>query len=269
MGAYEYVPSHLIPTSTSRKKESANFAVSILINGITGLAMLIAMLYSIGSIPAALSTPTGYPFIEILSSATRSRTGGTALSALVVVMFGICMLGTLASSSRQLWAFARDNAVPNARQVGHVNQRMKVPLTAVLGTASVTCALSLINVGSATVFNAIVSLTVAGLLGSYLIPFSLFLHKRIRYPGELTPGPWSLGKWGVWVNGFAIAWCVLVMFFSFWPSSVPVKPVNMNWSVVLWSSVMLFAVGFWGLHGRKVYKGPVIETSEVEMMHEA
>ncbi|KAF2832742.1 amino acid transporter-like protein [Ophiobolus disseminans] len=244
--------------------------MSILINGTTGFAMLIATLYTIGSIPAALSSPTGYPFIAILSSASRSTAGGTALSALIVCMFAACMLGTLASASRQLWAFARDNAVPNAARLAHVNETLKVPLAAVLGTAGVSCSLSLINIGSATVFNAVVSLTVAGLLGSYLIPFSLFFYKRIKYPAQLTPGPWSLGRYGVWVNGFAIAWCVVVMFFSFWPASVPVEPVNMNWSVVLWSAVILFALGFWGLHGRKVYKGPVFETGlGMGVLHEA
>jgi choline transport protein len=236
--------------------------VSILINGTTGFCMLIAILYCIGDINAALTSPTGFPFIEILTQASRSVAGGTALSACLVLMFCCASLTIVATASRQLWAFARDRAVPNASAIGSVNTRMKVPLVSIGITGAITCLLSLINIGSATVFNAIVSLTIAGFFGSYLVPFSLLLHKRLVHTEQVVPGPWTLGKWGVWVNAFAIGWSVVVMFFSFWPTSVPITRVNMNWSCVLWTGVVFFALGFWGVHGRKVYRGPVVETGE-------
>jgi choline transport protein len=50
---------------------------SILINGLMGFSMLIAILYCLGDIDAALTTPTGYPFIEIFTQASRSVAGGT------------------------------------------------------------------------------------------------------------------------------------------------------------------------------------------------
>ncbi|KAL1652546.1 hypothetical protein SLS61_004851 [Didymella pomorum] len=233
---------------------------SLFINGVTGFAMLIAILYCIGDIEAALSTPTGYPFIEIFTYATRSVSGGTAVSALIITMFGACAISTLASASRQLWAFSRDNAVPNARMVTYVHPKMKVPVVSIGITCLVSALLSIINVGSTTVFNAVVSLTVSGFFGSYILPFSLLLHKRITNPEQLPKAPYSLGKWGVVVNAWAIAWSFLVLFFSFWPQNIPVTPVNMNWSPLLWGAVNIFALIFWVLHGRKVYKGPIMET---------
>lgn len=62
------------------------------------------------------------------------------------------------------------------------------------------------------------------------------------------------------VNGYAILWSTLVLFFSFWPRNMPVTPVNMNWSVLLWGTINTFAAAFWVVHGRKVYKGPIVET---------
>jgi choline transport protein len=242
---------------------SADYPGSIIINGITGFAMLVAVLYCIGDIDAALSTPTGYPFIEILTQGTRSIGGGTALSALLVTMFNLATLGIVASSSRQLWAFARDNAVPNARFISYVPAGMKIPLVSIGVTITVSCLLSLINIGSATVFNAIVSLTIAGFFGSYILPFSLMLFKRVREPETLEFGPWRLGRFGPAVNAVAILWSILVMFFSFWPTAVPVTPMSMNWSIVLWSATMIFAGAFWMAHGWKVFKGPVWEV-EVE-----
>ncbi|KAF2475588.1 amino acid transporter [Lindgomyces ingoldianus] len=239
---------------------------SIMINGVTGFAMLIAILFCIGDIDAALMTPTGYPFIEILTQGTSSIAGGTVLSAALVTMFIFATLSILASASRQLWAFARDNAVPNARIISYVHPQLKVPLVSITATFTISCLLSLINIGSATVFNAIVSLTVAGFFGSYILPFSLLLYKRVYQPEDLEFGPWRLGKWGPWVNGFSILWSLLVMFFSFWPTSVPVTPLNMNWSCLLWGATMIFAGVFWVVHGRFVYKGPIVETAVADFV---
>jgi len=225
--------------------------------------MLIAILYCIGDIDAALNSVTGYPFIEIFTQGTSSIVGGTTLSAFLVTMFTFATIGCVASASRQLWAFARDNAVPNAKLISYVHPSLKIPLVSIFITCLISCLLSLINIGSATVFNAVVSLTVAGFFGSYLLPFCLLLNTRIRHPERLEFGPWKLGRFGPWINGIAIAWSALVMFFSFWPTSVPVTPVNMNWSCVLWGAVVIFAGVFWVLHGRYVYKGPVIETDVV------
>lgn len=231
--------------------------------------MLIAILYCIGDIDAALSTPTGFPFIEILTQGTKSIAGGTALSATLVTMFLFATMGSVASTSRQLWAFARDGAVPNARFISYVHPTLKVPLVSILATCTISCLLSLINIGSATVFNAIVSLTVAGFFGSYLLPFSMLLYTRLKTPEKLEFGPWRLGRLGPWVNGVAILWSALIMFFSFWSTAVPVTKVNMNWSCVLWVAVVVFAGVFWIAHGRKVYNGPVIETEEVGRAAEA
>lgn len=241
-------------------------AASIAINGVSGFAMMIATLYCIGDIDAALSTPTGYPFIEILTQGSRSVAGGTALSAGMVVMFCCACLNIVTTSSRQLWAFSRDNAVPNARQLSYVHPKLKVPVVSIAVTGTITCLLSLINIGSATVFNAIVSLTIAGFFGSYLLPFSLFLYHRTRNPERLRLGPWNLGRYGPFVNGFALVWGIVVMFFSFWPTQVPTTAMTMNWSCLLYGAVVLFAIGFWFVHGKHVYKGPVREVSVEEVI---
>ncbi|KAH8711833.1 amino acid/polyamine transporter I [Phaeosphaeriaceae sp. PMI808] len=238
---------------------------AILINGIMGLAMLIVILYCMGDIDKALNSPTGYPFIEIMTQGTRSIAGGTALSAGLVLMFCFGTITVVATTSRQLWAFARDAAVPNAALVSSVHKRMKVPVVSIGITALITSLLSLINVGSATVFNAVVSLAVAGFFGSYLIPLTLYMYNRVAHPEQVPPGPWTLGRWGPLVNAFAIVWSSLVMFFSFWPASMPVTPDSMNWSCVLWSAVVCFAVVFWWVHGRKVYRGPIVETGSGEL----
>lgn len=96
----------------------------VLINGILGFGMLIALLFCMGDIQDALSTRTGYPFIEIFFHSTGSTVGAVLMSTIVLVisMFGV--MGMLAAASRQFWSFSRDRAVPGWRVWSKVSQNI-------------------------------------------------------------------------------------------------------------------------------------------------
>lgn len=89
--------------------------LSVLINGILGFSMLIAVLFCMEDVEKALKSPTGYPFIEIFFQATKSVTGAVLMTTiiLIITMFGV--MGILAALSRQFWSFARDRAIPGWR----------------------------------------------------------------------------------------------------------------------------------------------------------
>jgi amino acid transporter len=89
--------------------------LSVLINGSLGFGMLLAMLFCLGDIEAALESATGYPFMDIFLQATDS-VAGTAVMASIVTTMGITTsVGMLASTSRQLWSFSRDRGMPGWR----------------------------------------------------------------------------------------------------------------------------------------------------------
>lgn len=89
--------------------------LSVLINGILGFGMLIAVLFCLEDVEKALKSPTGYPFIEIFFQARKSVTGAVLMTTIVLIitMFGV--MGILAALSRQFWSFARDRAIPGWR----------------------------------------------------------------------------------------------------------------------------------------------------------
>jgi choline transport protein len=118
--------------------------------------------------------------------------------------------------------------------------------------------LGLINIGSSVAFNAIVSLVVAGFLSSYLIPIVIMIFKRIwREP--IAFGPWNLGRWGLAINIYAAAYTIITLVFSFFPPSVPVTAVTMNWSCVVYGGVVILGIIFYVVHGHKNYVGPRTE----------
>jgi len=131
-----------------------------------------------------------------------------------------------------------------------------IPLNAVLITFLVTALLSLINIGSTVAFNAIGSLAVTALLGTYIISFSCLIMRRVR--GEpLPPRRWTLGRSGIFVNVGAVLFLAVVWVFVFFPVSTPVTPSTMNWNIVMFGGTMIFAVFYYLLVGRRTYTAPV------------
>lgn len=105
----------------AEEASNANVAIpraillSVLINGTLGFTMLIATLFCMGDVKAALTTPTGYPFIEIFHQATNSISGALGMSSILLIIAVATVIGMLAATSRQFWSFSRDRGVPGWR----------------------------------------------------------------------------------------------------------------------------------------------------------
>lgn len=63
------------------------------------------------SLNAVLSTPTGYPFIQIFYNSTQSLAGTNTMTAIVIILSLFSNVTITAGSSRQLFAFARDKGI--------------------------------------------------------------------------------------------------------------------------------------------------------------
>jgi amino acid transporter len=77
--------------------------------------------FCIGDISAALSSRTGFPFIYVLQNATKSVVGTIGFVIVVLVLLVMITISALASSSRQLFAFARDDGLPFSKWLGAVS----------------------------------------------------------------------------------------------------------------------------------------------------
>lgn len=86
--------------------------VSMILNGALGFAILLVTMFGLGDINIALNSPTKYPFIEIFTQATGSSGGGTGMTVVIVTMVFAATIGFTATSSRMIWAFARDKGLP-------------------------------------------------------------------------------------------------------------------------------------------------------------
>ncbi|BCS19099.1 putative GABA permease [Aspergillus puulaauensis] len=255
--------------------------LSVLINGTLGFSMLIAVLFCLEDVDAALNSATGYPFMEIFYQATDSVSGALGMTSILLIIAICSVIGMLAATSRQFWSFARDRAVPGWRIWSKVSPYNCLPTYSILLTMTVCCLLGLINIGSSVALNAVVSMAVSGLYLSYLTVGSLLLYRRytgaisayhkgengasgvevVNVPGaKLVWGPFHVpGIWGDAINTYAVVYMVIVVFFSFWPSQMDVDKATMNFSIVGTGGTIILALLYYGLRARKVYEGPVME----------
>jgi choline transport protein len=122
--------------------------------------------------------------------------------------------------------------------------------------ASVIALLQLINIGSTTALYAILSLSAIALYISYVLPIIFFALAKFR--GDPIPyGPFRLGRWGIPVNLFSIAYGIFILIWLPFPPYMPVTALNMNYGGPVMGAVILFALVDWFIWGRKRFSVPV------------
>jgi len=120
--------------------------------------------------------------------------------------------------------------------------------------------LLLIPIGSYTAFNAILSLAVIALYFSYTMPCLFVFIQRLT--GEDLPHtPFTLGRWGIWVNGAASVYGIFVIIWLCFPTELPVTAANMNWSGPIMGFVIIFALVDWFCRGSRRFSVSVPKTS--------
>lgn len=234
-----------------------------LINGGLGFIILVTLLYKMGDIADVLNPASGFSFIPAVNHATGSVPATNGVAAIILVMEVCSAIAILATASRQTFAFARDNALPFSRALAHVNSRTQIPVTSVLVSTIITILLSLINIGSTAAFNAIASVMIAALFTTYILSIGAFIRARLQ-PGGIPPSRFSLGKLGLPINVFSVAYLCFAIIFTFFPTAADPTPINMNWSILVFGAVVIFAIIQYFVHGSRIYQAPVTQVRKGE-----
>lgn len=216
--------------------------------------------FCIPNINAVINTPTDQPILQVIYNITGSYAAACVLGSVLVVIVFIATLTNIAAASRQTWAFARDGGFPFSKWIMRVDPKYKTPLNALWVTAAVSYALGAINFGSWIAFDAIVAISNAALIFSYLMSVGCIRLKRFRESG-LRHGRWSMGRFGGIVNDFSIAFLIVSFVFSFFPEAPivgdPTWAADFNWAIVMFGATCFIATAYYLAGGRNVYVPPV------------
>ena len=98
-----------------------------LFNALLGLVMLITLCFCLGPdwqdnvLGLTNPTQTGIPIIQVLYNSTQSIAATTFMTTILILLSMVGTITCIASSSRQVWAFARDKGFPFSSYIEYVS----------------------------------------------------------------------------------------------------------------------------------------------------
>ncbi|TKA48065.1 hypothetical protein B0A54_01557 [Friedmanniomyces endolithicus] len=233
--------------------------VAAIINYVLGFIMTVSFMFAIGDVNADLMDPSGQPWVAVVYRITGSRAATIVLILIMLTlpaekmfMFFFCAVNQVTTSSRQVFAFARDKGFPFHKFLSKVNAK-GVPSNSVYVTLAFTCILALIIIGSTTAFNIILSVTATGLFTSYLIVIGTVLIRKLRkqpFPASRFEVPRTLG---ICANIIAMCFLVVAFVFLFFPAAPNPNAAGMNWGILIYGSVIIIALLDYFFRGRHEY----------------
>ncbi|KAI7902678.1 amino acid/polyamine transporter I [Cokeromyces recurvatus] len=176
---------------------------------------------------------------------------------LILIMLSIFFCGSslLLGSSRMVYAFARDGAMPFSRQLYRLNTKTKNPVNAVWFNVLVAGIVGILYMINSTAYEAIVSVNTIGSQMSYLVPILLRVTaSRTKF----TPGPFQLGpRLGILFGWISSGWLIFTCALFICPTEAPISADNMNYAIVPFAAIMITSMTYFYFWGRKWFTGPV------------
>ena len=244
---------------------------SIFYSAIGGYILLLAFLFAVQDEAKVTSPGNGFVGV-IFNQALSSHWAGTVLFIATAGQF-FCTVACMTSTTRMLYAFSRDRAVPGSRLWSHLNGN-RVPVYGVIASAVVAVLLTLpalvkVDINGAPVpiaFFAVVSIGVVGLYVAFAIPIFL----RWRAGSRFQPGSWTLGSKYRWMCLLAVAEIAVTSVIALLPTSVGGVPFHSGfaWKYVNYTPIVVFGALLllfiaWHVSVKKWFTGPINQVTTV------
>lgn len=179
---------------------------TVILNTFAGLLILIPIVFVMPDIDGLVALSSGQPVPSILKSAVGSSGGAFGLLIPLLVLALICGIGCTTATSRCIWAFSRDGAIPMSHLWKKIDGKLGVPFNAMMLSMVVQIVLGALYFGSTAAFNAFSGVGVICLTTSYGMPIAVSLLNRRE---AIKDASFHLGALGVFCNYVAIGACPL------------------------------------------------------------
>lgn len=249
-------------------KSAANAAAkgiwrSIAYSGLGGWILLLAFLFAVQDEDKV--TAGGGGVALIINQALSSNWAGTVLFISTAGQF-FCTVACMTSTTRMLFAFSRDGAVPGGRYWAQLN-RNRVPvygvvLTAVIAGILTLPALAKVDINGAPVpvaFFAVVSIGVIGLYLAFAIP----IYYRWKAGAAFRTGGWTLGSKYRWMSIVAIVEIAVTSLVALLPTSTGGAPwypefawKYVNYTILVVPGALILLWIYWHVSVKNWFTGP-------------
>ncbi len=258
-------------TQVAARAAAIGIVSSIVVSVIFGFILLVAVTFAIPPDVQGVINAGANDIPYIWEHAVGPQLAGFLLFIACVAQF-FCGNAALASSSRMLFAFSRDGAVPGRRIWRKISQRNHIPVNSLLLCALLTWLLMV-----PTLFNGSIGYLVGtsvAVIGLY-VSFSLPIFLRWRMGDKFVPGPWTIGRHYKWVCPLSFCWIwFIAIIFLLPPSSAALWFTSgfswdaANYAPITFGGMLAIVAIWWGLSARKWYKGPIREVDEALVLME-
>ncbi|XP_044488024.1 amino-acid permease BAT1-like [Mangifera indica] len=247
-------------TKNADKSGPKGIISSIGVSLIFGWGYILGITFAVTNIPYLLSEDNdagGYAIAEIFYLAFKSRfgsgVGGILCLGIIAVAIFFCGMSSVTSNSRMVYAFSRDGAMPFS-SLWHKVNKQEVPINAVWLSAVISFCMALTYLGSIVAFQAMVSIATIGLYIAYALP--IFFRVTLAHK-SFTPGPFSLGRYGLLVGWVAVLWVVTISVLFSLPVAYPITSETLNYTPVAVGGLLVLTVSSWIFSARHWFKGPI------------
>ncbi|GGD73961.1 amino acid permease [Caballeronia grimmiae] len=220
---------------------------SVFWSAVFGYLMVCAFVLVMPDLTAAMKQGTGF-FQAIL--APIPKTLRVVLELLMFFINYVCGLAAIMSTSRMVYAFARDGGLPGSRLLRKVNPAHKTP-----GPAIWTCAMLAILV---TLYGDAFSVLSAGSAVFLYISYAMPVGSGMLAEGRTwtEKGPFQLGVWSKPCALLALIGALVLAY-------VGIQPPNEKVLYVLVGFLVALLIIWYGFGVRNSFKGPpVLDTNE-------
>ena len=233
---------------------------SIFYSAIGGWILLLCFLFAVQD-----KSTVGGSVQNIFHQALTSNVGGLVMLISTAGQF-FCTVACMTSTTRMLFAFSRDGAVPGGQYWSKLSAS-RVPVYGVILSAVIAVILTLpalvkVNIGgfpSPVAFFAVVTIGVVGLYVAFAIP----IYLRWRARDSFTPGGWTLGSKYKWMAPIAIAEIVITSIIALLPTSNLGVPWNdgfgwryVNYTILVVPGALLLLWIWWHASVKNWFTGP-------------
>ncbi|KAF7903996.1 hypothetical protein EAF00_001330 [Botryotinia globosa] len=226
-----------------------------------GWAIILVIAYTVKDIQDVVSGQYGQPMGSLCLQVLGPKAGLAMFSLNMVAQFFVGQ-GVTVVSSRVVYAYSRDGALPGSHWLKQVNPHTKTPVYAVWFVLTLGALLGLLMFASPVAIGAVFSMGAIAQYIAFVFPIAL---KVFSAKGKFRPGPWNLGRFSTLIGVIAVGWVSLIIPILCFPSvtGADLNDLNMNYTCLIYGGTMTLAMCWYAISARKWFKGPKINVEHM------
>lgn len=236
---------------------------AVLLSAFSGIIFLLPIMIILPDVDMLFTDSRLLPIVNIFTQSTNSMIVSFFLVLLILGNLFFSGIGSITTSSRAVYSFSRDQAIPyyNLWTFVKPESESKVPKNSILLSMAISYFLGILALFSTAAFNAFIGAAVLCLCSGTCIPLILVLFRRRRV---LKTAPikirYKLG-WGI--NIISILWLLLSMFSVCLPTRIPVTAKTMNYALIVYVVCLIAITVLYFKWGKYNFKLPMHEGEDI------